>query len=163
MRATGLVVLVSLGCACVGSPFGGPSRQPTPGYQVGQAPEGWKRVRFKENDLAFVDPRGRFLLASNATCRGHGDPPLEVLTNELLVGFTQRQELSQKRYSLDGREALRSTIRAQLDGVPVEMVLTVLKKDGCVFDFTYLAPAGHLEEHQNAYEQMVSTFSTETS
>ncbi len=59
------------------------------------------------------------------------------------MGFTERQEQSQRSSSsLDGREALRSRYLARLDGVPVELELVVLKKDNCVFDFTYVAPPG---------------------
>jgi hypothetical protein len=62
---------------------------------------------------------------------------------------------------LDGREALRSHVVAKLDGVPRELLLTVMKKDGCVYDFALVAPpgGGFGQAHQ-AYDGVLESFAT---
>ena len=40
---------------------------------------------------------------------------------------------------LNGREALRSELTAALDGVTKQYLVYVLKKNGCVYDFMYIA------------------------
>lgn len=154
-----LVALV----ACNGGLRAGVYRGDDVAYRVGEPPASWRQVGLRDNDVAFVDPAGLFLIGVNATCEEHGDPPLEVLTRHLLIGFTDRVEVSREERRLDGRAALRSHYRAELDGVPVEMVLWVMKKDLCVYDFTYLAPVGRLAEHQAAFDQLLQTFTTEVS
>ena len=77
------------------------------------------------------------------------------------MGFTERQELSQQLVPLDGREALRSRHTAKLDGVPVELELVVLKKDGCVFDFTYVAPPGQAEARMPDFDALLAGFHAE--
>jgi hypothetical protein len=130
-------------------------------YQVGELPSDWRRVRLSDNDLAFfLDDTGQ-ALAVNATCRGHDDPPLEVLTRHLMMGFTERERVSQERVMLDGREALRSRYRAKMDGVPVELMLVVLKKDNCVYDFSYVAPPERFEERLGDFEVWVGGFHAE--
>jgi hypothetical protein len=74
------------------------------------------------------------------------------------MGFTDRQTVSQSRGTLDGREALRTQLAARLDGVPVELVLVVMKKDGCVYDFTYLSPVGRLAERVAAFDRLLADF-----
>ena len=59
------------------------------------------------------------------------------------------------------REALRSRYRAKLDGVPVELLFLVLKKDQCVYDFTYVAPLGRYEERLAGFESWVHGFHAE--
>ena len=131
-------------------------------YRIGEVPPGWHRVFLQDTDLTFAEDgdTGR-ALAANAVCEGHDDPPLPVLTRHLLLGFTERQEKAQRLVVLDGREALRSHYTAKLDGVPVELELVVLKKDGCVFDFSYVAPLGRAEERRGDFEAVLAGFHAE--
>jgi hypothetical protein len=130
-------------------------------YRIGELPDYWHRVFVEGNDLAFSEPDTGRALSVNSTCEGHDDPPLPVLTRHLLMGFTERQEVSQQLMSLDGREALRSRHSAKLDGVPVELDLVVLKKDGCVFDFTYVAPPGQAEARMGDFDTLLAGFHAE--
>ncbi|MCL2179429.1 MAG: hypothetical protein FWC28_00620 [Proteobacteria bacterium] len=118
----------------------------------------WERVALSGNDLSFISREGGFLLALNSSCKEHGDPSLEVLVQHLLIGFTERQKLVGEKWVIDGREGLRSRYEAKMDGVARELDLFVLKKDGCVFDFTYIAPLGRGEVWRGEFERMVSEF-----
>lgn len=129
-------------------------------YRIGELPASWQLLRMSQNDVAYISRDSPHSLAINATCENHDDPPLEVLTRHLLMGFTARETVTQTRVVLDGREALRTHALARLDGVAVELVLVVMKKDGCVYDFTYLSPVGRLEERRAAFEQVLERFKT---
>jgi len=117
-------------------------------------------VGFDDNDLAWLAPSGH-VIAINATCTGHEDPQLEVLTNHLVIGFTDREWVSKKKFQLDGRDALRSLVRAKLDGVSISLDLVVLKKNGCVHDFSYVSPAGQEAAHQAEFDALVAGFRQE--
>ncbi|MBN1206676.1 MAG: hypothetical protein JXB05_17465 [Myxococcaceae bacterium] len=130
-------------------------------YRIGELPEHWHRVFVEGNDLAFSERDTGRAISINSTCEGHDDPPLEVLTRHLLMGFTERQELSQQLIALDGREALRSRYTAKMDGVPVELELVVLKKDGCVFDFTYVAPPAQAQARMPDFDGLLAGFHVE--
>lgn len=130
-------------------------------YRVGEVSPGWQRVKLSSNDLAWLVEETGHALSVNATCKAHGDVPLDVLTRHLLMGFTERLEVSQEQVVVDEREALRSYYRAKLDGVPVELLLLVLKKDNCVYDFNYVAPLGRLQERREDFESLVRGFHAE--
>ncbi|MCK8501451.1 hypothetical protein [Myxococcus fulvus] len=130
-------------------------------YRVGELPKHWRRVWLDGNDLAFAEEGTGRALSINATCEGHDDPPLPVLTRHLLMGFTERQEVAQSVVAMDGREALRSRYLAKLDGVPVELELVVLKKDNCVFDFSYVAPPGLAMERMADFDALLAGFESE--
>ena len=132
-------------------------------YRVGTLPAHWKQVWLEGNDLAFSEPGTGRALSVNATCEGHDDPPLTVLTRHLLTGFTERQEVSQQLIPLSGREALRSRYLAKMDGVPVRLELVVLKKDTCVFDFSYVAPPEEAEARLADFEGLLGGFEMERS
>lgn len=131
--------------------------RPAASYRL-QAPEApWRALSFSGNDLAWAAPGGA-LIAVNAVCEGHGDPSLKVLTDHLLIGFEAREIREREELMLDGRGALRTRAAASLDGVPVELELTALKKDGCVYDLIYTAPASRFDEEHGVYRRIVSSF-----
>ncbi|MET0406219.1 MAG: hypothetical protein ABW123_27620 [Cystobacter sp.] len=130
-------------------------------YRVGTLPAAWSRVNLSGNDLAWYTEDTGHALSVNSTCREHDDASLEVLTRHLLEGFTERQPLTQGAQVVDEREALRSHYQAKLDGVPVDLLLVVLKKDRCVFDFTYVAPLGRFHEHVTDLDTLVGGFHAE--
>ncbi len=139
---------------------GGARARPDGGYRVQGVPAPWRQLEVEDNDLAyFIDATGH-TMALNATCEGHDDPPLDVLTRHLLMGFTERALREQARVQVQGREALRSRYGAKLDGVPVELELLVLKKDGCVYDFSYIAPPALFAQHLPDFEALVAGFRT---
>lgn len=130
-------------------------------YRVVEPPAPWRQVGFSDNDLAWDN--GGSVISINATCEGHGDPSLEVLTRHLLFGFTEATLVERKTEPLDGREGLWSHYQAKLDGVPVELELLVLKKNGCVHDFSRVAPAGDFERDRAPFTALVQGFTAERS
>jgi hypothetical protein len=65
--------------------------------------------------------------------------------------------------AMDGREALRTHLNAKLDGVPREILLQILKKDGCVYDFGLITPPGEaFEDALSDFDEMLAGFTTDT-
>jgi hypothetical protein len=104
------------------------------------APADWQAISPPGGDLAWRDPQSRAVIAANATCRGHHDPPLGTLVNDLLIGTTDRRYLLDETVELDGREARHEVVDLKVDGVSLVYDLYVVKKDGCVYDLTLIAP-----------------------
>jgi len=138
--------------------------KPGVSYRIGVPPESdWRQVGFAENDLAWVHQTTGHVISTNATCDGHGDAPLEVLTQHLLFGFTERDLKEQKLEKLDGRESLHSRYLAKIDGVEADIEVIVLKKNGCVHDFSYVAPLGHADMFQATFDSLLAGFAQEKS
>lgn len=131
-------------------------------YRIGEVPPGWKLVKLSGNDLAYQAVDSGHVMAVNSTCRDFEDAPLPVLTRQLLMGFSDRQLIQQETHPLDdGRDALFSRYDAKLDGVPTELQLVVMKKDGCVYDFIYLSPPGRFDEKRAVFDALLSQFRVE--
>lgn len=158
----GLPLLSMLLLASCASLAGGLFRKEGVAYRVVPPDEhAWRRVQLTENDLAWIAKDSGDMLAINATCKDHGDPSLEVLTSHLLFGFDERELVAQKTETVDGREALRSTYHAKLDGVEVAIELLVLKKNGCIHDLTFIAPRLTKDAHRAEFEALVAGFRQE--
>jgi hypothetical protein len=162
-RTGALALWLLLASACGGASFSdNVFHDPEAQYRVGTLGPGWEQVEVAQNDLAWHNQNVGAFVQVNATCDPDQDVPLSVLTNHLLIGFTERNIESSDLVRLDGREALRSHVTASLDGVQRELLLYVLKKDDCTYDFALVAPPGESYAHaEPAFEHFVNGFTTE--
>lgn len=111
-------------------------------FRVPPVPSTWRQIQVEGESLAFRDSREEATISVNGECgRNAPDVPLEALVHHLFLQFTDRHILEQERFMLDARGALRTEMRASLDGVPMHFVAIVLKKNGCVYDFININPS----------------------
>lgn len=134
-------------------------RQGDVAFRTGPLPADWSRIAERGARLAFRHRQGGTLIV-NAECPLSDEAPLHVLTNHLLLGLAARRELGRHSLTLDGREALRTELLAELDGVTVGLDLVVLKKDGCLYDLQLVAGPSILPQRQADFTAFVSGFST---
>jgi hypothetical protein len=128
------------------------------GFRVGPAPDSWRPIQAEAALLAFRDDSTAATIAVNGRCGLDGDDvPLTSLTHHLFLHFRERHVIDQRRLELDGREALRTELIAELDGVPKHYVVYVLKKNGCVYDFLRIAENQAGDE---PFDDFVQSFST---
>lgn len=153
----GFSLFAATGCASRGTFRDGVYFGRETSYRVAPPGQPWSGVSFSGNDLAWEGPEGQ-IVAVNGVCSEHGDPSLKVLTDHLLLGFEERVVRAREELTLAGRAALRTRAAARLDGVPVELELTVVKKDGCVYDLTYSSPPQAFDSRVADYRRLVGSF-----
>jgi hypothetical protein len=130
-------------------------------FRVGPLESDWRRIDVDGALLAFRDDESGATIAMNGRCGLDGDDvPLHALTHHLFLNFTKRRVESQQAVTLDGREALRTELSADLDGVSKQFVVYVLKKDGCVYDFLWIGADGSPQASAAEFQQFVQGFST---
>ena len=126
-------------------------------YRVGPLPPEWRLVQVADNDLAF-HRHGMGTISVNSTCSDYEDVPESALVNHLLFDTTERRFLQEETVTLDGRGARHVIVQVELDGVPVEVELFVLKKDGCVFDLGHVRSRGSDPAARNSFLAFVARF-----
>ena len=130
-------------------------------YRFGDPGPDWRRVSLGDVDVAWVRDSSGHTLSVNSMCQDYQEAPLAALLRQQLVGFTATERVQEREEMVDGRAALFSRWRARLDGVPVELGLWTLKKDGCIYDFTYTSPSGAYDDQAAALARIVQGFATE--
>jgi hypothetical protein len=151
-------ILFGVACGPKATFLGGVYSNGSVRYRVGELPSRWTRVDVEHGQVNFMDRSTGATILSHAEC-GRGDAPLRALTAHLLIGMTSRRVLSQERFDLARRAALRTRIAARVDGVPVELEIVVVKKDGCSFDFVYSAPPARFGARRADFDAFVRGFS----
>jgi hypothetical protein len=157
-RGAILALLTVLLAGCPSGTFaGGVFRNARTAYRLGPLPGQWHRINLPGGNVAFRHESGGSILA-NSLCRKSRDVSLDVLTNQTLFGFEERRERSRAHVTLDGRAALRTRVSGTLDGVPVELELLVLRKDGCIYDLQLVAAPASFDARIADFDAMVAAF-----
>jgi hypothetical protein len=130
-------------------------------FRLGHVPSEWRQIEIDDTAVAFRDDGAQSTTAINARCgKDAEDVPLVALRRHLFLHFTERDVLTEETFELDGREALKSEIAADLDGVRKHFLVVVLKKDGCVYDFLGIYAEPPDDAARQTFSAVVSGFST---
>lgn len=156
--------LTTVGCASTGALQNGFYRGAQTSYRIGPVGSDWTPVTVdRQNDLSWHNHTKKGVMHVDSDCNPELDIPLKALRNHLMIGFTDREIIDEQTIPMDGREALRTHLDAKLDGVPREMLLQILKKDGCVYDFALITPPGEsFEQLLPDFDRMVTGFTTDS-
>jgi len=156
-----LACLLAHGCGNSASYEGGVYRDHATSFRVDAPGPDYERLDGLGPDgVAWAAPDGAALQV-RARCDRSLDLPLRALLGHLVIGFTEQAVIAEQLLPMDGREALERHLRAKIDGVPRELLLRVLKKDGCVYDFALVAaPGASFEGARAGYAHMIESFST---
>lgn len=158
MARVSIATLIAISClACSGPTLrNGVYSDEQARYRIA-VPRGFERVVAGENDLAFHAHDGG-TISINSTCIDYEDVPLSALLNHLLFETTERRFLIDEIVTLDGRAARHAALQAELDGVPIELELYVMKKDGCVFDLAHIREPGAPQSARERFRAFVASF-----
>jgi hypothetical protein len=72
-------------------------------------------------------------------CDRNKEASLKVLTRQLLIGSRNIKTLQEETLLIEGGSGLFTYVQATSDGAPFFLGLAIMKKMGCVFDFSLLS------------------------
>jgi len=160
-RAHFLPLVALVACGAAGPTFdAGVFRGQNVAFHVGDVPGNFHRVNVDDSALGFRDDSGASIMLSGRCDLKVDDVPLVALTNQLIMGTTEREFVKEEVIPFDKREARHTVIRAKLDGVPLVWDLYVMKKNGCVYDMVYVAPPDRFESGSASFERFAEQFHT---
>jgi hypothetical protein len=126
-------------------------------YRIGSPQKGWERVEVDDNDVAYHH-REFGTISANSTCTDIEDVPEQALLNHLFFGTRERVVRKEETVTIDGRGALHVIADIELDGVPITLEVYMLKKDGCVYDLSYISGRDRHAKGRGSFVQLVRGF-----
>ena len=119
---------------------------------------GWKKIAPDRGDFAFRNDKHKSFILINSLCRKYDSTSLEQLTDNLLAGLQRPVVGEQKESRVFDRSALRTKAVGALDGVKTSMLILVVKKDRCIYDFALISPGESISSSLEAdFEHLLST------
>lgn len=128
-------------------------------YRFGLPGPAWREVRnADEVQVAWTNAALGAVITIHAQCAEQGDSSLSQYTDHLSMDWTHWKIVAQTPEKMIGRDALRTTVDAELDGVPRRNEFVVLKKNGCLFDLQYSARPDAFASGRAAFDAVVAGF-----
>ncbi|RMF92576.1 MAG: hypothetical protein D6736_03260 [Nitrospinota bacterium] len=117
--------------------------------------EYWELVSQNGTRLAFRHRVSSAGILLNTTCGRDEHLSLPLLTRHLFFGFEQKEILEQEEVKIQGIPALKSLLRAELQGMPLQIASYVIRYRSCVYDFVYYAHPQDFATGLPDFERMV--------
>jgi hypothetical protein len=108
--------------------------------------------------VAWVQPELVGVIEIHAQCEEQGDSSLHQYTDHLRIDWTDWEVIEQEETKLVGRNALRTVVEAELDGMERKTELYVVKKNGCLFDLIYSSRPGDFNAGRSDFRRVVEGF-----
>ncbi len=108
--------------------------------------DGWSSTKADLADYAFKHGPSKSFLLVNSLCQKYDRTSLEQLTDNLLAGLQDSDILEQHERRLFGRASLRTHAVGSLDGVQTAMLIEVVKRDRCIYDFVLISQGNKVAE-----------------
>ena len=135
--------------------------QPRGRVSGGAGPSSWRKIEVDGALLAFRDDSAEATVARQRSLRqGRGRRAVAIAHAPPVSSLHRPRRHQPEAVRLDGREALRTELVPQLDGVAKRYTIYVLKKDGCVYDFMRIAAPDALGSAEHGFERFVAGFAT---
>jgi len=144
-----------------GCSLSGPIREDkvATGYRVHRPSGDWAKADWDvEADHIYINESSRAVLNINSVCERYANASLKSLLKAALSPLNAITIVEEKTITLDDREALQQNVKAKLDGVSVELLVTVLRKDHCIFDFQMQRAGSLLKSDKEAYQEVLDSF-----
>ncbi len=91
-------------------------------------------------------------------CKGGLDISLSAVTDSVLQPLDSKEVLAQKKLTFNGRAALQTEAKGQIDGIESLVELLVFRKDDCLYILTYTGVTEKYPSDKNAFKSFASEF-----
>lgn len=139
-------------------------------YTVSPPPNPWHKLATSEDpnstdamkaDVAYENPESGAIISLNSICRKYSPTSLDTLTNNLVRGIPEREQLSQRSITIAGVPAQDTLFSGLIDNVRLNIRTVVLIKNSCSYDFIYVSVPKRDEKNGPAFENFLASFHTE--
>lgn len=140
----------------------GPLREdrPASGFSFPEPLKGWKTLPLSEGaQRLYQHLNTGSVLSASSLCDRYATAPLSRLVRNPLAPLGAYKELESKKLRISDRDAEQLHVSGTLDGVKVEVVMIVLRKNECIFDFSLQASPQIQNTVKDDFLKMVKGFS----
>jgi hypothetical protein len=138
--------------------MGGTSSSLEGRYRV-EPPSGWVEVNPGGADYSWWNSDTGATIYTDSNCEHHfEDSPLSRLVEAQVTALDDVELQHSESTTILGRAGLSALHYGSIDGVRVSVRTTVVKRNGCVYDFVMVGPIGENLALSDSYDSLVASF-----
>lgn len=115
-------------------------------------------VSLKNADRSWQNPSTGTTLSYLSICNDTSDPSVESIRDTTLHGLENSKIEKEELIPYNAREALKSDISGQLDGVKVRVKLLIFKKNFCNYTISMVAIQNKMSTDSEVFENFIKGF-----
>lgn len=127
------------------------------GVKTEDPPSPYEEIKSPSADKAWLSGKTGNTISYLSDCNA-GDPTLQQLETESLMGLSKLKILDSKDTNFNGREALSTLAQGEVDGVSVKTELVVFKKNNCNYTLSYGGLTKNFDKERNAFQKFLEGF-----
>lgn len=160
---TGLKIFTALSTSClllscVSVNLGRKTVQKSSDYTYSEPSRPFELAPNELVDRAWRDTNTGNTISIVSDCPNQDDPTLESISAGVTSGIKQLKIIKEEKTTFNQREALRSEIEGQIDGLATQMDIVTFKKNGCIYVLTYLGVQQHFQLGRTTFEKFLNGF-----
>jgi hypothetical protein len=130
-------------------------------YKLGTLSRDWMQSADAQKagtDFVFEHKKNKAILSVNSVCGRYPTATLQSLASQLAAPINSAEVIEERELTLDGRDAFLRRVHGKLDGVAVQTMVVVLRKNNCLFDFALLKSAPLDANDIETFQKFLSEF-----
>lgn len=109
-------------------------------------------------DKAWVSKKTGNVISFTSECPKNSDPSLESLTKETLQSLDHVEIVEKTNINFNSREAVQTSAKGSIDGVPLAMKAVIFKKNSCNYRIIYSGLVTKVSSEEKYFEDFTREF-----
>ena len=130
-----IMTLVLSSCVSVQLPSGKVTQAKDVQYK--EPGEPYAAIKTQNADKTWLSSKTGNTISYLSECGGTGDSSLQSIEGESLSAMSDLQVVKSEELTYNGREARQTIAAGSVDGVSVQIILLIFKKNGCTYSLSY--------------------------
>lgn len=143
--------------ACVSVQLPGGKSTPAEDVEYAAPAAPYKLISTNSADRAWLSASTGNTISFLSEC-GANDPSLQQMETETLSALNSLKIIETKDLSFNGRAARQTVAQGKVDGVPVQILVIIFKKNGCNYTLSYGGIEKNFQVEAAAFESFKQSF-----
>ncbi|MCC7402979.1 MAG: hypothetical protein IT288_01145 [Bdellovibrionales bacterium] len=109
-------------------------------------------------DAAWKNSKNGNSISFLSDCDEKSDPSLTSVQQGILNGLAKQEVVDSSYKPFNGRQALFTRVKGEVDGIPSQVQMVILKKNKCLYVITYVGLEAQFESNRADFENFVQGF-----
>lgn len=118
-------------------------------------PTPYTQVLISSADYVWQSKKTGSTIAINSLCNRYQDGTLSNLKKNILSGIDGLSIEKTEKIIHSGKEAEKIMVKGTTEGVPINVSLLILQKNGCTFDIAYISRASSFNSELAHFEKFL--------
>jgi hypothetical protein len=153
-----LLIMILLLSGCVSVKIGGAKGVPATGISLEAPAAPFKEIKSSSADRAWLSDKTGNTISYFSECGNPNDPSLATLESDALTALNDYQTLKSQDLTFNERAARQTTAHGQVDGVDVQLMVVVFKRNSCNYTVSYGGVQKNFDKESGAFQKFLSKF-----